>query len=328
VGDPGVQDSSRKGLSTFLADHEDCGKGFDIQRRAGTNGSIVRVVCGGCGQAIEYPAAADAELPDERTASRRVSERIRSRDRRARAKPTAASDDPGPQASPRRGNSSARPRGEDVTEVSEPRSRSLALPAWLSASLIALLLGAGLLLVVLGLASDSGISDRETAGNGGSASPVAPASPSPLTVTGRSEGPAPRVKLERRRFAERIAIGVPDGWRAGVSDGALTLLSRNGRSEVQVYYEQGAKPSDELEQQSKEFLLQRHPGARVAANRPTDLGGHHAGTITVAYRGGTESATVLVAAGYTYLILDRLTQPVTPEFRRTTSAVVASFRPA
>ena len=53
---------SRRGLSTFLAEHEDCGGGFEVQRREDSAGSIVRVICGGCRQSIEYPAASDEEL--------------------------------------------------------------------------------------------------------------------------------------------------------------------------------------------------------------------------------------------------------------------------
>ena len=65
MGDPGVEKLSRRGLSIFLAEHEDCGGGFEVQRREGSAGSLVRVICGGCGQSIEYPAAADEELIGE-----------------------------------------------------------------------------------------------------------------------------------------------------------------------------------------------------------------------------------------------------------------------
>lgn len=75
MGDTGVQESSKRGLSSFLAEHEDCGKGFDIQRREGSDGSVVRVICGGCGQAIEYPAASDIE-PAAEPAARSVSQRL------------------------------------------------------------------------------------------------------------------------------------------------------------------------------------------------------------------------------------------------------------
>ena len=82
MGDSGVQESSRRELSAFLADHEDCGKGFDIQRRDGSDGSIVQVVCGGCGKGFEYPAAASLDLPAEQPAFGNASQGILNRDRR------------------------------------------------------------------------------------------------------------------------------------------------------------------------------------------------------------------------------------------------------
>lgn len=112
-----------------------------------------------------------------------------------------------------------------------------------------------------------------------------------------------------------------------MSGGAVTLTARNGRAEVQVYYEPGSKSEAELLQGSKRFLLQRHPGARVAAVEPTDTGGRQSRTVRVVYHGGTESATVLVAGGYSYLVLERLGKPSSAEARRTAEAVAMSFRP-
>ncbi len=107
----------------------------------------------------------------------------------------------------------------------------------------------------------------------------------------------------------------------------MTLLAANGRAEVQVYYEQGARSDTELARASRAFLLQRHPGARVAAVGRTETGGRKARSVRVTYPGGTESATVLVAGGYSYLILTRLGKPSSAEARRTTDAVAMSFRP-
>jgi hypothetical protein len=74
--------------------------------------------------------------------------------------------------------------------------------------------------------------------------------------------------------------------------------------------------------------MQRHEGASVAAIGPTDLGGgREVRRVRVVYSAGTESATVLVAGGYSYLILEELSKPFSAELRRTTDAVVASFRP-
>jgi hypothetical protein len=321
VGDPGVQDSSGRGLSTFLADHEEHGRGFDIQRRNGSDGSLVRVVCGGCGEAIEYPAAMDVDLTAQQPSSRSVSERLLNPKRRAPAPPGSRRFPP--QASPP-------PSDPPVTagridQVQERRPRSLAIPGWLSVALVALLIGGGMALVVSGLVSDSGPSD-EISGVGGVQTSLAPTAVLPATVPAKP--PAPPVKLDRRRFAERVSIGVPFRWRAGVGGEAVTVLARNGRAEIQVYFEQGSKPEGELAEQAKAFLLDRHAGARVISTEPTRVGGLHATTVSVAFPAGAESAVVLVARGYTYLVLERFAKPFSPALRRAGDAVVASFRPA
>jgi hypothetical protein len=329
VGDAGVQESSRRGLSTFLADHEDCGEGFDIQRRDGTDGSIVRVICGGCGEALEYPAAGGGELSAEQPASRSVSERLLNRDRRAAAPApaAAAAASAGTPSGPREGATGSAATSPPAKSAPPPRQgpRSLGWPSWLSTSVIALLIGGGLLLVILGVTSNDGSSDN--GGGGAAPTPTAalPASPAPSAT--RSNPPAQAIKLDRRRFADRVSIGVPPRWSAGVSGGAVTVAARNGKSQVQVYFESGSKPEDQLVRDSRSFLLQRHSAGRVAATGPTRVGGRRAGSVTVAFPGGTESATVLVASGYTYLILDRLAKPVSSALRRATGAVVASFRP-
>ncbi len=107
----------------------------------------------------------------------------------------------------------------------------------------------------------------------------------------------------------------------------MTLLAGNGDAEVQVYYELGAKPDVQLAEASKRFLLQRHPDGRVASIGVIDAAGRKARRVKVKYPTGTESAVVLVADGYSYLILERLGKPSSPEVRRTSAAVAMSFRP-
>jgi hypothetical protein len=291
VGDPVVRESSREGLSAFLADHEDCGKGFDIQRRQGSDGSLVRVICGGCGETLEYPANAAAELPVD-PAFRSVSEQIRSREPR-----------PSPKPSPPRRPASGRPR----------------LPGWLSAPLVVALIGGGVLLIVLGIAQNGGTSDS---------TPDVPSGPlTSVPLTTSSVPIDTSVKLDRRHFADRVSIGIPAGWNAGEEGLAVSVSALNGRAEVQVYFEQGARPDDQLMREARTFLLQRHAGASVAAIGPTQLGGREVRRVRVVYPSGDESAVVLVAGGYSYLVLERLSKPFSPELRRTADAVVASFRP-
>jgi hypothetical protein len=303
VGDPGVQDPSKRGLSTFLAEHEGCGGGFEIQRRQGSDESIVRVVCGGCGKAIEYLAAADAELPAEAPAGRRAVQRFLSR---------SGGDPP----------STGVPPATYAEEASEPAVPSMNWPRWLPMPLILALIGGGLVLIVLGVASNSGTSDSTP----GPADVTA--GPPPLTTPAPSPKKAPRpVRLDRRSFAERVSIGIPEGWSAGVSGGAVTIAALSGRSEIQVYFEHAATSLAQLTEQARAFLLQRHPGARVADIGQVEMGGRRAPAIRVVYPTGSESAVVLVAGGYTYLILERLSKPLSMALRRTSDAVVTSFRP-
>jgi len=323
VGDPGVEDSSSRGLSKFLADHEEHGQGFDIQRRNGSDGSLVRVVCGGCGEAMEYPAAIEVDLAAQPPASRSVSERLLKSKRRAPARPPSGSRRFRPQTPP--STSDAPIKSTRIDEAEERRPRSLAIPGWLSAGLIALLIAGGMVLVVVGLASDSGPSG-ETLGLGGVQTSAAPTADLPATVPAKPAVPA--VKLDRRRFAERVSIGVPFRWRAGVGGTAVTVLAPNGRAEIQVYFEQGSKPDGELAEQAKGFLLDRHAGAHVTSTGSKRLGGIHATSVSVAFPAGTESAIVLVARGYTYLVLERFAKPFSVPLRRAGDAVVASFRPA
>jgi hypothetical protein len=312
VGDSGVQESSRRSLSTFLAEHEDHGQGFDIQRREGSDGSIVRVICGGCGNAIEYPAASDMEFAAE-PAVRSVSQRLLNRQR-----PSSP-----PDTRPARAQETDDLRmRQDPAARDEPARRTGRLPGWLSAPLILALIGGGLLLVVIGVASNSGTSDSTPA------TPSVPLNTVPLTTSSVPiDSGAQKTKLDRRRFAERVSIGIPPGWNAGVEGPAVTVADLSGRAQVQAYFEHGARPDDQLMREARSFLLQRHTGARVARIGPTNLAGRAVRRVRVIYSSGTESATVLVAGGYSYLLLERLSKPFSAALRRTTDAVVASFRP-
>jgi hypothetical protein len=333
VGEPPVEKVSRKGLATFLAHHEECGGGFEVQRRQGSAGPIVRVVCGGCGKTIEYPAASDEGLSMELPVSRASSERPTKRNpRRAAAgagKPAAA-----PKRGPERGQragTGAPGADADAPRRRESGARFIGWRSWLP-GLIAGLIGGALVLIVLAIASDDGSSDGGSTPSAGSASrttPTAPTSSAPTPAAKqRSRPQREEVRLERRQLADRVSIGVPRGWSAGISGGAVTVIAGNGNAEVQVYYEPGEKSDTELAEASKAFLLQRHPSARVTSVGPVDAGGVKARRVRVKYATGTETAVVLVAGGYSYLVLERLGKPSSGEVRRTTAAVAMSFRPA
>ena len=323
---------TRKGLSTFLAQHEECGGGFEVQRRQGSSGSIVRVVCGGCGKPIEYPAASDEELPVDLPVSRSSPQRpTRRNPRRAAAdarEPEAT--ERGPEKPPRAGTSAPR-ADKDAPPRRGSGARSIGWRSWLP-GLIAGLIGGALVLIVLAIASDDGSSNRGSTPSAGSASRATPTAPTSSTPTPAAKQPSrpqrDEVRLERRQLADRVSIGVPRGWSAGISGGAVTVVAGNGNAEVQVYYEPGVKSDAELAEASKAFLLQRHPSARVTSVGPVDAGGVKAQRVRVKYDTGTETAVVLVAGGYSYLVLERLGKPSSGEVRRTTAAVAMSFRPA
>jgi hypothetical protein len=214
-------------------------------------------------------------------------------------------------------------RQDDRAAPREPAGRPFRLPGWLLGALIVALIGGGVLLIVTGVASNSGTSDSTLD------TPDVPLNTVPLTTTPSVpiNSGVGEPKLDRRRFAERVSIGIPPGWNAGVEGPAVSVADLSGRAEVQVYFEHGARPDDQLMGEARSFLLQRHAGASVARIGPTDLGGRTVRRVRVVYSTGTESATVLVAGGYSYLLLERLSKPFSIALRRTTDAVVASFRP-
>ena len=127
VGDPGAEKLSRRGLSAFLAEHENCGGGFEVQRREDSAGSIVRVICGGCRQSIEYSAASDEDLIVDQPASRED-------------KASATNATPAKKGEPRRSDSGA---------------GSINWRTWLP-GLIAGLVGGALVLIVIAIASGGG----------------------------------------------------------------------------------------------------------------------------------------------------------------------------
>lgn len=296
-----------------------------MRRQEGSTGSIVRVICGGCGEPAEYPAASDEGLIPDEPATRSSSRRMGRKKAEENGPPSREEgSSPAAASSPK----------DDASRRRAPGSSSIGWRSWLPGA-IAGLIGGALVLIVLAIASGGG-SDKGSSSGAESANTKAPTGPARTAPAPTTPTPSPQRRsrasrrvsnLDQRQLAERVSIGVPRGWSAGVSGGAVTLSARNGRAEVQVYYEPGAKSEADLVQGSKRFLLQRHPGAHVAAVAPTDAGGRQARTVRVVYPGGTESATVLVADGYSYLILERLGKPSSAEARRTAEAVAMSFRP-
>ena len=229
--------------------------------------------CGGCGESIEYPAASHDELISDRPSSKRSS-------RRGAEKEAGGRENAGKRRRGVRGKCRTDERirsGQDDTGVHSINWRS-----WLP-GLIAGLIGGALVLIVLAIASGGGDSDHGSAPGGKSANSSTPTSPpasapTPTApVAKRQSRPSQdATKLDQRRLAARVSIGVPRGWNAGVEGGAVTLSARNGKAEVQVYYEEGARSDLELARASKEIPPPATPG-RSCRERRTDWCGRGAG---------------------------------------------------
>ena len=318
-----------------MAEHEACDKGFDIQRRNGDAGSMVQVICNGCGESIEYSAASSPGT-QTRELEAALAKPERRRETAALSPRENGVRDPAPakRVPSRRpsgaGNGAAPPKAPAV-----PVAHSASTwPSWLSTALIAALIGGGLLMVVLGLSSsdDNGSETSAPAGSSGAPAvshgaaqrPTAPpaASPKPAVPQGTTA-----VRLTRRRFADRVAVGVPKGWEAGISGGAVAVTARDGDCRIQVYYEEGTRSRSELGRRTRDFLLQRHPGARIEGPRPTRRAGTSAQLVRSFFDGGSESAWAFAAGGYSYLAVELVTGGASATDERRADAVLASIRP-
>jgi hypothetical protein len=331
MGDLGLERSERRGLSSFLAEHEGCDEGFDIQRRQGQEASMVRVICNGCGEAIEYPAA-----PTSRARANGAAAEVTRRERRIeRRRFTSSATEVSEAAPPMALDPDEALTADNGGTLAGPppphqEARISSWPNWLSIALITALIGGGLVMIAVGLfnSDDNGSVAGAPAGQAASASSgeAAQWQTAPPTTTAAQKA-APAVQLSNRQFADRVSVGVPRGWSAGVSGGAVTVAAGDGGAQVQVYYEAGARPAGELGQRTRDFMAQRHPGARIEGPRTTQRAGAPAQLIRALYDGGTESAWAFTSGGYTYLNLERVEQGTSRHDRRQADAVVASVRP-
>jgi hypothetical protein len=287
------------GIARFLAEHQEHDAGFDVLRAEGRGTGRMRVICNGCGESAEYRAAEVGELAA-------IPELLHGEDREIRA-------------------------------AAEPRGRGgLRFPRKLGTAGIVLLVSAGLVLIAVGFLRDGD----------GSPSSSAPTSSTPASVPAISAPPAAQppqqaqrppskgggskkaaVVLHSESFGGRFAIGVAPHWSAGEEGTAVRVVAPGSDAEIDIYFEAGDRPMDELADSASSFLRSRHAGGKVGAPSPMRLAHTQALRIPHLYAGGSEVAVVLVSGGYAYLLLKRLDSDVSGSSARQASAVLASLDP-
>ncbi len=301
-----------RGVSRFLAAHEDCGAGFQITRTGGPGRPRLRLLCQGCGQRAAYAAGDDGLVGDEAPPEDNGVTTVES---------------PPPKADPGSGAADWLPA-------------PAALPPWIPNVYILLVIGAGIALLAFGVMRQ----DDDGGGDSGPAfGPQQPAQlPAPVT---NSPEPSPPVvaaeppispRLVKRAKAQldpvsvlgRFTIGVPDGWSQGTSGGAVVFAPSDDRVELRIFLQPGAEPLNRLERKASGFLKREHPGARLAPADSLRLGKNKARELRVTFKGGSEVAVVLSAEGYTYLLLGRLEGRPPASREALMAASLHSFRTA
>jgi hypothetical protein len=303
-----------RGIARFLTDHKDCDGGFDVRRTKGGGSSNLRVICEGCGEAYEYPAAgaggAARSEPFPSLAALREAEGERVASETPAEKPATT-------ALP--GNGNSRPsRAAAAGVVKEHRVATATLPGWLSTGLIVALIGGGLVLVGAGIlgSDDEGQAPPEPT-TAVSESPPEPQPP----ASGQTES---QPVLRQRSFADRFSIGVPRGWNTGTEGAAITIAAPGSKAEMHVYFEAGARPRGDLARETSAFLSSRHPGTRP---RPVPSNGPQA-IFEASYSGGSEVAVTTVSGGYSYLVLKRVDRGASERIQGQADAALASFKPS
>ncbi len=304
-------------VGRFVATHEDCGAGFEITR---TGRGRLYLVCGACGERTQY-GAEDAE-------------QLRAHG----VDPSQAAT--GPRFQPGR---------EDVERWLPAPA---ALPWWVpNAYIVAvILIGVGMIgFGVLRPGSDdpailSGGGDQEEQSPPPSGQPAPTAAPAPTpaptpqapVTAGAAPAPAPkaepnprpsRPELDRVEVAGRFAVGVPEGWERGMSEGGVVFEAPGSTAALRVFLEPGSVKPGSLADEARGFLRQEHAGGKVHKPRPTRVGRFRAVVLLCTYPGGREQATLLSARGYSYLILSEIGGGTPASTRTASAAALRSFRP-
>jgi hypothetical protein len=336
-------------VSRFLAAHEACASGFQITRTGEPGRPRLRLLCQGCGQRAAF-AAGDAGLLGEEAEAGSEEARPKPRETRGLLRRRFA-----PAEAAEAGQSAEEPApsvpDEDPVASPEPSLQSwlpapAALPWWVPNVYILLVIAVGVGMIVFGV-----IHQRGDDGDGGSSfrspqpaqtapTPTTPASPTPASPAAPARRPAKEapqapsaqaLRQAKKKLAAvgvlgRFTIGAPEGWAQGTSGGAVVFRPDDGRAEIRVFLQPGALPLNRLERDATRFLRQEH--AKVALDSPTalKLGSTKARELRSGYDGGTETAVVLAADGYSYLLLGHVDSKTPPSLDALTVAALRSFR--
>jgi hypothetical protein len=307
-------DEGSRRVSRFIAAHQSCAGEFELARQGGDSGSTIQLICRGCGARRECDPSHPGLLALEAESGKTP------RDRAA----------PG--------------SGIEKWLPSPP-----ALPWWVPNAYIAGVIVVGFALVAFGVVAprgDDGVGAGVPTPVGQTVETPPPVTPPPVTATasgvgtGAGEASAPERRWEfpaeakRRRAAlrrvevlNRFAIGVPPGWGGGASGGSVVFVAPGGAAEVRVFLERD-RGADlrELVRDARRFLLSRHPGSKVGPSRAASVGGHPAAVLVAGGHGIRERAVLLSAGGFSYLLLQRVTDAAPRVVRFEALAALDSFR--
>jgi hypothetical protein len=159
--------------------------------------------------------------------------------------------------------------------------------------------------------------------------PAPEAAQRPPKTPGKQKAPAAeraKRQLDRVTVAGRFSIGIPDGWSRGSSGSAVFSNAGDGKAGIRVFLEPDTESLNTLEREAREFLKSEHAGAKVGSAIPVRLGSGKGRQLRVSFRGGTETAVVTAADGYTYLLLGRVDASARAPRESLTIAALRSFR--
>lgn len=285
-----------------------------MRRETGAGTGRLSITCKGCGEAITYKAAEAGELA---------------------AGPNLTNGDSGHMEI-------APPEGDGLRKIATPAprepKRSTDRSRLLPAILIGLLILTGALMITVGLvrSGGDGRSDDETAAPAtqpttsettpAETAPQATETEPPAQTTPAPAPSTPPVRLKRRDFEGRFAMGVPVGWKAGSDEGAILIAPGGSTAAIRVFFEPGADRASDLAEGATRFLADEHDGADVSGPQPIKLGDEKGQRINATYSSGEESAVVLSAGGYTFLVLLRVDNGASETVAAEGEAALASFR--
>ena len=308
-----------RGISRFLAEHQDCDGGVDVQRAPEVGGGRLKMTCLGCGQSMNYKTGVPVELslPGAAPGPRNGAAMPEG--------PAAAAVEPDPRP--------ARPRRRESRRAPEPKT-AWKPPRWLPVGVIGVVVTAGIVMIGTGLlrSDDDGASEPQAIED--QAAEVEPLDQPAQAATAREAPPAvpgPQasdVRLDRQVVEERFVIGLPAGWtQSGDPYDGFTFVPRDATAGVTVFFEPGTQELEDLAALATDYLEQRHPRARLSKPRPTHAASEPALKVRASYPGGTETALVLTSGGFSFLQLKRVERSSSERRRAEARAVADSFDP-